>query len=440
MSNFLAVATATATLGRALQGPVGSEVPGATVTTVRPQGQPPQNSGVNVYLYQVSPNAAWRNSDLPTRASDGRLVERPRVALDLHYILSFYGDEAELEPQRLLGSVVRTLHARPLLTRQMVSDTIGDPAFPFLAGSNLADEIERVKLTPGVLSLDELTKLWSVFFQVPYALSVVYQASVVLIEPEVTPHRSLPVRERNVYAVTFRRPRIERVLSSSGTGEPVTDQPILADHTLVLEGKMLRGQVTRVRIAGAEVEPQEVGETRITVDLTRLADVETQRPVKVRAGVQGVQIVQRIPMGTPPAPHRGFESNVAAFVLRPSIIKDGNGNYEVTVDNIEDDEDGTKKATVTAKLRPEIGQRQRVVLWLDEYQPAASQARAYSFGAEFRAADTDTVRFRVSRVVPGEYLVRVQVAGAESPLDLDTDRTSPTFNTYIGTPRVTILQ
>jgi hypothetical protein len=437
VSNFLAIATATATLSRELQGPVGAEVPGATVMTARPQAQPPPNPGVNVYLYQVTPNAAWRNSDLPTRASDGRLVDRPRAALDLHYILSFYGDEAELEPQRLLGSVVRTLHARPLLTRQMVSDTVGDPAFAFLAGSNLAEEVERVKLTPGALSLDEFTKLWSVFIQVPYALSVVYLASVVLIEPEVTPHRSLPVRERNVYAVTFRRPRIERVLSSSGTGEPVPDQPILADHTLVLEGAMLRGEVTRVRIAGAEVEPQEVGETRIVVDLTQLVDVETQLPVKVSAGVQGVQVVQRVRMGTPPEPHRGFESNVAAFVLRPSIAKDGNGDYEVTVDEVGDDEDGTKKARVSATMRPEVGQRQRVVLWLDEFQPAASPARAYSFGAEPRAADTETVRFRISRVEPGDYLVRVQVAGAESPLDVDTDQASPTFNRYI-TPRLTI--
>jgi hypothetical protein len=438
VSNFLAIATATATLSRALQGPVGTEIPGATVTTARPQRQPPPNPGVNVYLYQVTPNAAWRNSDLPTRASDGRLVEQPRAALDLHYVLSFYGDEAELEPQRLLGSVVRTLHARPVLTREMVSDTVGDVAFAFLAGSNLAEEVEQVKLTPGALSLEELTKLWSVFVQVPYALSVVYQASVVLIEPEVTPHSSLPVRERNVYAVPFRRPTIERVLSRAGTGEPAPDQPILAEHTLVLEGTGLRGEVTRVRIAGAEVEPQEAGETRISVDLTQLVDAITRLPVQLRAGVQGVQVVQRVRMGTPPEPHRGFESNVAAFVLRPSITKDANGNYELGVDEVDDDEDGTKKATVSAKLRPEVGQRQRVVLLLDEFQPAASPARAYSFGAEQRAADTDTVRFKVAKVVPGEYVVRVQVAGAQSPLDVDTDRTSPTFNRYVGTPRLRI--
>src|SRR5947209_6803644 len=114
MSNYLAVATVTATLSRALTAAVGTDVPGATVTTLRPDdstnGAP--ETGVNVYLYQVTPNAAWRNTDLPTRRENGQLIERPRVALDLQYLLSFYGSEVQLEPQRLLGSVVRTLHAR----------------------------------------------------------------------------------------------------------------------------------------------------------------------------------------------------------------------------------------------------------------------------------------------------------------------------------------
>jgi hypothetical protein len=37
----------------------------------------------------------------------------------------------------------------------------------------------------------------------------------------------------------------------------------------------------------------------------------------------------------------------------------------------------------------------------------------------------------------GEYLVRVQVDGAESPLVVDGDPTSPTFNQFLG-PLVTI--
>ena len=56
----------------------------------------------------------------------GNWRSRPQAALDLHYLLTFYGNEAQLEPQRLLGSVVRTLHARPVLTRQQIQQTIAD--------------------------------------------------------------------------------------------------------------------------------------------------------------------------------------------------------------------------------------------------------------------------------------------------------------------------
>jgi Pvc16 N-terminal domain len=201
MSNFLAIATVTATLSQLLQSSVGVDVPGAQVTFLQPngaEGGTPEPK-VNLYAYQVTPNAALRNADLPTRRSDGTLVQRPQVALDVHYLLSFYGDEEQLQPQCLLGSVIRTLHTRPVLTRSMIQDTLKNPKFNFLAASNLADEIELVRFTPMNLNLEELSKLWSVFFQVRYALSIAYQASVVLIESEQSPQKALPVRDRNIY-------------------------------------------------------------------------------------------------------------------------------------------------------------------------------------------------------------------------------------------------
>ena len=108
--------------------------------------------------------------DLPTRNSRSDLVQRPRVALDLHYLLSFYGDDARLEPQRMLGSVALEMHAKPVLTRKMIQDTLANGEYDYLVESNLADEIELVKFTPLPLTLEELSKMWSVFFQTQYAL------------------------------------------------------------------------------------------------------------------------------------------------------------------------------------------------------------------------------------------------------------------------------
>ena len=83
-------------------------------------------------------------------------MQRPQVALDLHYLLTFYGEEAQLEPQRLFGSVVRTLHARPVLTRQQIQQTLAvEPFNTLLAGSNLATGAELVKFSPIPLSLEE---------------------------------------------------------------------------------------------------------------------------------------------------------------------------------------------------------------------------------------------------------------------------------------------
>jgi hypothetical protein len=419
MSNYLAIATVTAGLVQILQSVVEADVSGAIATAVRPNGSGngTPDVGVNLYLYQVTPNAAFRNTDLPTRNANGDLVQRPRVALDVHYLLTFYGDENQFEPQRVLGSVVRTLHARPVLTRQIINDAIN--ANPTLAGSNLADEVELVKFTPTALSLEELSKLWSVFFQIPYTLSVAYQGTVVLIESEDTPRTVLPVRQRNLYVMPFRQPVIEEVTSDAGP-----NQPIVTGSTLIVRGRQLRGDDTRLRIAGVDVTPEEVTDTQISTPLTE----PPLPPDALRAGVQGVQVVHRLLLGTPPVPHRGFESNVAPFVLRPTVTNVA--VVDIPADGIDPPSQG-----VTVTVDPQIREGQRVVLLLNEMADEAPQA--YTFSAEPSDADAASITVRIGDVKAADYLVRVQVDGAESVLEVDEDPDSPTFNQYVG-PTVTI--
>ena len=93
------------------------------------------------------------------------------------YLFSFFGDETNLEPQRLLGAAVRQLHAHPLLINQDIIQTIANPPYDtMLSTSNLADQLDLVRFTPLDFSLEELSKAWSIFFQSPYVLSVAYQA------------------------------------------------------------------------------------------------------------------------------------------------------------------------------------------------------------------------------------------------------------------------
>jgi len=204
MSNYLAIATVTATLRFVLANALVAENFGANVdvTTLRPDivESDPLKAGVNIYLYQATPNANARGHDLPTRTPDGHtLMHRPQAALDLHYLLSFYGDDSQLLPQRLLGTVVRTLHATPGLTASDIENTIRET--PFLQGSDLAFAIDRVRFTPAPLSLEDLSKLWSVFYQAKYILSAAYQASVVLITAHGSPVVAPPVKQPVITAV-----------------------------------------------------------------------------------------------------------------------------------------------------------------------------------------------------------------------------------------------
>lgn len=198
MSNYLAIATVTATLRNLLQPAVAAAVPGAVVTMQRPEAvtNGAQNDPkVNLYMYQVMPNAAWRNHEITIRRATAtaatdrgqdKLEYRSIVPLNLHYLLSCYGAESELEPQRLLGISVGVLQENARIPLAAVRATIQEHSY--LATSDLPfqmEYIEHIQLTPIRLDLEEMSKIWSVFFQVPYALSVAYEASVVLIEPGV---------------------------------------------------------------------------------------------------------------------------------------------------------------------------------------------------------------------------------------------------------------
>ncbi len=429
MSNFLAIATVTATIGQILSEAVAASVPGAvgeakvfTGPPEAPRTGPGAKKGINLYLYQVTPNAAWRNADLPTRGGDGRLSGRPQAAIDLNYLLTFYGDSKDLEPERLMGIAVRTLHEQPVLTREAVRHAVqkaedDDPA-TFLKSSDLAEQVELVKLSPLPLNLEELSKLWSVLLQVPYQLSVAYQGTVVLIESELTPATPLPVRARGVYVLPFRQPTVERVESAAGEGEP-----ILWNTVLRVSGRQLRAPATTVRLGpGPPVEPGTVRDRELTVDL---------EPLGLAAGVQSVQVVQPVLMGDPPVPHLGVESNLTPFVLRPAItapVTTAAGAKAGTVD-------------VTVAVKPPIGKRQVVRLLLNELAvPAGRPPRAYAFEAPSRdtegAPDTvDSLAVTTAGIEDGTYLVRVSVDGAVSAPAPDDDPASPTFNQLI--PQVT---
>jgi hypothetical protein len=415
MSNALAIAAVTEALVQTLQQALtginlGS---GAQVTNTRPdQENGVPALGVNVFLYQVTPNPSLRNSDLPTRAADGTLLRRPRAALDLHYLLTFYGDDATLEQQRLLGAVVRELHANPTLPRTMITHV--EQSVSFLAGSDLDQQPELVRFTPINFTLEELSKLWSFLLKTDYVLSVAYVASVVMIETDdVTPAPALPVLSPAVTVLPFRQPLVASI------------QPALASAAFILAGSqiVIAGEnfildpasgASSVLIGGQMQTPASITDTQIVVAL----------PSGLAAGAQTVQIVQSLMLGVPPVAHQlGFQSDLATFVLHPQINR-SNGGYEILAGPGAGSPPGT---SVIATLTPPVRAGQRAILEL--LSPAQPDV-ARLFDGGVATADTDTVSFPIAGLPSGSYLARIRVDGAQSPFDVDPSGTpiAPVIN------------
>ena len=187
-------------------------------------------SRLNLFLYQVTPNAGWRNVGLPSRDGRGERVSNPPLALDLHYLLTAYGVE-EFHAEILLGYGMQLLHETPVLTRAAIRRSLAPPspvtggsglppAMEALFTSELAEQVEQIKITPQSLSTEELSRLWPAC-QAKYRPTAAYQASVVLIESRRSTRSALPVRARKVYVVPFRQPVIEQIKSQETAGAPI---------------------------------------------------------------------------------------------------------------------------------------------------------------------------------------------------------------------------
>ncbi|MEP7043836.1 MAG: DUF4255 domain-containing protein [Dokdonella sp.] len=195
MSNSLAIAATTLTLRNLLQQEIpvrDGNLPSLNVTTLPPDMARKNviegGAQLNLFLYQTLVNAAWRNQDPPDRTRPGE-VARPPLALNLHYLLTAYGDQSDDEgmSHRVLGGAMSVLHDHPLLSRSEIRGV--------LANNDLADQFERLRVTPLTLPMDEMSKLWTAL-QTNYRVSAGYEVTVVLINSQLAGPASLPVLRR----------------------------------------------------------------------------------------------------------------------------------------------------------------------------------------------------------------------------------------------------
>src|SRR5206468_9418452 len=103
--------------------------------------------------------------------------------------LAAYG-VAEFQAGVLRAYGMQPLQEAPVLDRRAIEDRL-----PPLLQSQLAHQLEMIKITPVPMGTEELSKLWAAL-QSPYRPTAAYQASVVLIDSPGVSRAAQPVLTR----------------------------------------------------------------------------------------------------------------------------------------------------------------------------------------------------------------------------------------------------
>jgi hypothetical protein len=389
MGDYSVIAAVTRTLVQVVQDGINrceGDIARASVTTTRPdRGDPNPQPRVNLFMFHAVPNSALRNDDIPLRTPSG-LIRRPMVPLDLFYLISFYGndDPNRIEPQVLMGVTMSALNAHPIL----LPDAIIRAAASFDTPLDSQFALQQVQLTLHNMSVDELSRLWGTFPQVPYVPSVCYRASAVVIESNEIPAPTLPARG----LVTTVAPALAPIVTAvRGAG----DAPPVYGATLTVQGRNMAGDDVAVLLGGAVLRPASVTPTMLTVQPEGRG---------VTAGVQTLHVARD-----------GVLSQATPLALAPAI--------STCTANVKPAERRGFTGAVIVVLQPPVQPNQGVVL---ELFPARTSLldlrRSYRF--ESPAGDASSrsrtrLRIAVEGVAGGSYLVRVTVDGAASLMTED---------------------
>jgi hypothetical protein len=253
---------------------------------------------VNLFLHQVTFNAAWRNMGLPSLAPDGATqLKNPPLALDLHYLLTVYGSE-DCEAEALLGYALQFFHENPVLQRAQITSAINNltnskftaaagpvPAnlFGMVRLSGIADQIEMLKITPAPLGREEMAWLWTAL-KADYRPTFPFQVSVLLIEPPIPAVAALPVIHRHVNAQSILTATLTQV-------SPPNKQPAACLQDVVTVTGTGLGSVQSVTLTNtrlgvtAQILPPFANTSDTSFQFTLSLSPSTITPTSLPAGV-----------------------------------------------------------------------------------------------------------------------------------------------------------
>lgn len=393
MSNTLAIAATTSALRNLLLAQI--PVLDADLSDLEVTIQPPDlarkgisKAQLNLFLYQTVLNGAWRNLDMPRQVRPGE-AGSPPLALNLHYLVTAYGrgeTDTDGTTHRVLGGAMSVFHDHPLLGQGEIAAA--------LPNNDLASQFERLRITPLVLGVEEMSRLWTVF-QTQYRISAAYEVTVVLIDARTPTKAALPVLtrgpgDRGVATVTGAAPTLTEL-------RPPMSQPAARQgEEVAILGSQLQSADSVVRFTSTrlaqpiEMLPQPGGNaSEITLHLPDKAE----DPNVMSRWAPGFYTASLVVThtGVPP-----LLSNPVAFALAPRITV-----TPVTAPA------GTLTLTLTCEPRIVPGQRVLLILGERQIEPASLD----------NPADTtqpSTLTFTIPGVATGSYTVRLRVDGVDS--------------------------
>lgn len=157
------------------------EFPDAKIELLRPADfAGGMAEGISLLLYRVAINGTQRN--LPPRiAADGTRF-RPALPVDLHYLLSAWADDADVQ-QSLLAWAMRLMEDTPRLAGNLIN--------PFMPAESVFRADESVELICDVLPQDQWLALYDRFAPALCA-SMTYVVRMVQIDSD----KAMPDAER----------------------------------------------------------------------------------------------------------------------------------------------------------------------------------------------------------------------------------------------------
>lgn len=145
------------------------------ISLISPGEKFPEDTVASLYLYHLEIDKFLRNQRLlPDPVSD-RQFRKPPLPLQLRYLLTPLGDD-EPTNHLVLGRVLQHFHDNPVF-----STVSGVPV-----GNSFGGASREIRVRPDMLSLEQLTQMWSAF-SAPYRAAVSFLVEVIAIDSGQSP-------------------------------------------------------------------------------------------------------------------------------------------------------------------------------------------------------------------------------------------------------------